>query len=75
VEQAARIKAPLLLAYGTHDRRVPIEHGTRMRDALRAAGQEPEWVTYGGEGHGWLRLENRVDFANRLEGFLARHLK
>ena len=75
VEQAARIKAPLLLAYGTLDRRVPIEHGTRLRAAMRAAGQEPEWVTYAGEAHGWLRLENRVDFANRLEDFLARNMK
>jgi dipeptidyl aminopeptidase/acylaminoacyl peptidase len=75
VEQAARIKAPVLLAFGTLDRRVPIDHATQMRDAMRAAGQEPEWIAYAGEGHGWLRLENRVDFAKRLESFLARNLK
>ena len=75
VELAARIKAPLLLAFGRQDRRVPIEHGDRMRAALRAAGMEPEWVTYPGEGHGWLQVENRVDFAQRLERFLARHLQ
>jgi acetyl esterase/lipase len=75
VEQAARIKAPVLLAFGTLDRRVPIEHATRMRDAMRAAGQEPDWIANAGEGHGWLRLENRVDFAQRLESFLARNLK
>ncbi len=75
VEQAARIKVPVLLAYGTLDRRVPIDHGNRMRAAMRAAGQEPEWIAYEGEGHGWQRLENRVDFAKRLEAFLARNLK
>lgn len=75
VELAARIKAPLLLAYGQVDRRVPIEHGLRMRDALRAAGNEPEWVTYADEGHGWLRVESRIDFAKRMERFLAKHLQ
>ena len=75
VELAARIKAPLLLAFGVEDRRVPLEHGQRMRAALRAAGHEPEWVTYPGEGHGWWLVENRVDFARRLERFLAKHLQ
>lgn len=75
VELAARIKAPVLLAFGGVDRRVPLEHGTSMRDALRAAGNAPEWVVYPDEGHGWLRVESRIDFANRVEGFLAKNLK
>ncbi len=72
---ADRIKSPVLLAYGSADRRVPLVHGERMRDALVAAGRPPEWVVYVGEGHGWLKLETRVDFARRVEAFLARHLK
>lgn len=75
VEQAARLKAPLLLAYGELDRRVPLEHGTRLRTALKAAGHEPEFVVYEGEGHYWQRADTRVDFARRLELFLARHLQ
>ena len=74
-EQAARIKAPVLLAHGVEDRRVPLDHATRMRAALRAAGREPEWVLYPDEGHGWLKAENRIDFAKRLERFLAEHLQ
>ena len=64
-----------MLAFGGEDRRVPIEHGQRMRAALRDAGQPPEWVLYPGEAHGWLKAETRYDFARRLEAFLARHLK
>ncbi len=75
VQQAARLKAPLLLAYGERDRRVPLEHGERLRAALQAQGREPEYVVYEGEGHSWQRTENRVDFAQRLERFLALHLK
>jgi len=74
VEQAGKIKAPLLLAMGELDRRVPLAHGKRMRDALEAAGNPPQWVVYPGEGHGWGLLKNRVDFAERIERFLAQHL-
>jgi dipeptidyl aminopeptidase/acylaminoacyl peptidase len=73
--QAARIKAPVLLAYGELDRRVPLVHGKEMRDALKAAGNEPEWVVYDGEGHNWQKLSNQRDFARRLDAFLARQLR
>jgi len=75
VLHADKIRAPLLLGYGGEDRRVPIVHGERMREALRKAGRDPEYVVYLDEGHSWVRLENRVDFAQRLERFLALHLK
>ena len=74
VNLAARIKAPVLLAFGEADQRVPLAHGKRMRDALQAAGNPPEWVSYPGEGHGFSILANRVDFAQRMEAFLARNL-
>ncbi|MCE4553475.1 alpha/beta hydrolase family protein [Roseateles cellulosilyticus] len=74
VKLAARMKAPLLLAYGEEDQRVPLTHGKRMRDALVAAGHPPEWLTYPGEAHGFTKFDNRIDFAHRVEAFLARHL-
>jgi dipeptidyl aminopeptidase/acylaminoacyl peptidase len=74
VNQASRIKAPLLLAFGEEDRRVPLEHGKRLRAALKAAGNDPVWVTYAGEGHGFAVMKNRLDFAKRMEAFLAKHL-
>ncbi|MEO8279696.1 MAG: alpha/beta fold hydrolase, partial [Ideonella sp.] len=72
---ADKIKAPVLLAMGGADRRVPIEHGTSMRDALTAAGNPPQWKEYADEGHGFLLLENQLDFMGRVERFLAEHLK
>jgi dipeptidyl aminopeptidase/acylaminoacyl peptidase len=74
VRQAAAIRSPVLLAFGEADRRVPLAHGKRMREALQQAGNEPEWITYAGEGHGFALLKNRVDFAERMAAFLARHL-
>ena len=74
VRQAARIKAPLMLAFGEEDKRVPLEHGKRLRAALKAAGNDPVWVTYPGEGHGFAIVKNKVDFAHRMEAFLAKNI-
>ena len=71
---AGRIVQPLLMAYGGLDRRVPLVHGEKLRDALRQAGHPPEWVVYPEEGHGWERVETRIDFWTRVEAFLAKHL-
>jgi dipeptidyl aminopeptidase/acylaminoacyl peptidase len=73
--QARHIKAPLLLAFGSADQRVPLAHGERLRDALREAGRPPEWVVYDDEGHGWRLVSNQIDFARRVEKFLGQHLK
>lgn len=75
VVQAARIRAPLLLAWGDRDRRVPLVHGERLQRALRDAGHTAHEVAiYEGEGHSWLRIDTFADFMGRLERFLAREL-
>jgi dipeptidyl aminopeptidase/acylaminoacyl peptidase len=73
--QADRILAPLLLAFGEADQRVPLAHGKRLRDALQKAGRDPLWVVYPDEGHSWRLPQTRADFARRMERFLAEHLK
>jgi dipeptidyl aminopeptidase/acylaminoacyl peptidase len=46
-----------------------------MRDALKAAGHPPEWITYADEGHGFGKPEDQLDFARRLDAFLAKYLQ
>ncbi len=75
VLHARRIQAPVMLAVGTEDRRVPVEHGNGMREALTEAGNPPLWVSYSDEGHGFFKSENRADFYRKMEAFLARHLQ
>ena len=74
LEQAGRIRAPVLMAYGADDRRVPLVHGQKMKDLLEANRVPVEWVTYADEGHGFLLEENRFDFHRRVANFLARNL-
>lgn len=77
VHQASRIDAPVLLAFGARDERVPLIHGEKMRDALAARPRPAgavEWVIYPEEGHGLVSLQARTDFWERVERFLGRHL-
>jgi dipeptidyl aminopeptidase/acylaminoacyl peptidase len=74
LDNAAKIKQPLLLAYGAWDARVPLVHGERFRDAVKAHNKQVEWVVYDKEGHGWTRPATRIDFWNRVERFLAKQL-
>ena len=73
--QAHRIKAPILLAMGSNDVRVPMAHGTALRDAVMKAGGSIDFVVYNGEGHGFNKDENVFDFYKRLEKFFEKNLK
>jgi len=72
---ASRLTQPLLMAYGGADRRVPVEHGLQMREALRAHNKNVEWIVYPNEGHGWWLEANDIDFWGRVEKFLDKNLK
>jgi len=75
VENAQNIKAPLLLAYGSADVRVPLIHGDNMRSALDKHGKTYEWVVYNGEGHGFNNDKNRLDFHQRMLAFMKKYLQ
>jgi dipeptidyl aminopeptidase/acylaminoacyl peptidase len=74
IAQAARITQPLILAYGGADRRVPIFHGRKFYDAVKAHNQKVEWIEYPGEGHGWHLPKNSYDFWTRVEKFLDKNI-
>ncbi|MBI3523761.1 MAG: S9 family peptidase [Betaproteobacteria bacterium] len=73
IKQVASIKAPVLLAYGSEDRRVPLIHGQEMRDALKEHGKTYEWMVLSSEGHGFLKEENRYRFYSAVEAFLKKY--
>jgi dipeptidyl aminopeptidase/acylaminoacyl peptidase len=74
IKQAARIRQPLLLAYGSDDKRVPIYHGKKFYSAVTDTNRQVEWVEYDGEAHGWSLAKNRIDFWQRVERFLGKHI-
>ncbi len=74
VEQAHRIKAPVLMAYGAADYRVPIEHGQRMRSAMERNGLKPIWMVADGEGHGFREMANQKMFYEAMAKFLEENI-
>jgi dipeptidyl aminopeptidase/acylaminoacyl peptidase len=74
VNNADKIKVPVMLIHGKDDERAPFEHARRMREALIKAGNPPEWLTEAAEGHGFGGEANRVEMYERVLAFLAKHL-
>jgi dipeptidyl aminopeptidase/acylaminoacyl peptidase len=73
LSRASRVKVPLLIAHGDDDKIVPIAQSRRMHEALRQAKVDHEFIVYPGEGHGFRKSQNSVDFLKRVETFLAKH--
>jgi acetyl esterase/lipase len=74
LQQVQNIKVPVLLAHGTLDRRVPLDHARKFLSAAKKAGVQVEWVAYADEGHGFRSRANQADYWKRVEAFLARAL-
>jgi dipeptidyl aminopeptidase/acylaminoacyl peptidase len=67
---ASAITVPVMLAHGTLDGRVPVQHARAMRDALNKAGHPPVYLEYPYEGHGLLGQAHMEDFYARMLQFL-----
>ena len=74
-KNAAKIKAAVMLTMGGQDKRVPLIHGTTMRDAMEKAGKTLDYHVYVDESHGFTKPENVADFYSRTERFFAKYLK
>ncbi|MBN8751026.1 MAG: S9 family peptidase [Variovorax sp.] len=72
---ADRIRAPLFIAQGSTDPRVNKAESDQMVEALRARGVEVEYMVKDNEGHGFRNDENKFEFYEAMEAFLARHLQ
>jgi len=74
VFHADKIRAPLLVAQGAKDPRVNVDESNQMVAALKKRGVAVEYILKGNEGHGFHNEENRFEFYEAMERFLAKHL-
>lgn len=69
-----RLKAAVMIVHGKLDKRVPYSQATALRKALDARGYPYEWMVKSDEGHGFYRVDARVELYERLFAFFDRHI-
>lgn len=71
LNQAARIRTPVLFIHGEWDTNVPESESTQMRDALGARGVATVYLRVPGEGHKFAKPKSRRLIAAALVDFLV----
>lgn len=70
-----RVTAPLFVAHGENDVRVPILETEQVVTTLRTRGIPVDFVRLPNEGHGIVRLENKLKVYPAIAAFLDRYVK
>lgn len=73
-QNAAAIKAPVMLFHGSLDMNVPVAQSRLMEDRLSDAGKRPELIVYPGLAHGLEDSDARADMLRRSDQFLRTSL-
>lgn len=74
VNNADKIKIPMLYAHGMMDPRIDISETEVMVKALRKNGIDTTFIRFPDEGHGWRKLKNRLFHSRKEAEFLEKHL-
>jgi dipeptidyl aminopeptidase/acylaminoacyl peptidase len=74
IHRVDRIVAPLFVVHGANDPRVPIGEAEQIVAALRARSRPVEYLRFDDEGHGLVRLANKLVAYPRIAAFLERWL-
>jgi dipeptidyl aminopeptidase/acylaminoacyl peptidase len=74
ITHIAAAKRPILIAQGLQDVRVVAAESAQMVAALQARNIPVTYITFGDEGHGFVRQANRLAFDAVAEAFLAKYL-
>jgi dipeptidyl aminopeptidase/acylaminoacyl peptidase len=72
LKHADRITAPLLVAHGAKDERVPISHGKRMVEAMKAQHKDVEWLEFPEEGHSLSFIDDQKKWYDAVFALLKR---
>lgn len=70
-----RIRAPLMVVHGDNDPRVPVVETEQIAAAVSARGIPVEVLRFADEGHGVVKLKNKLVAYPAIGAFLDRYLK
>ena len=68
------IKSPLFIIHGANDPRVPVGEAEQMAETLKRQGREVRLMKFDDEGHGLIKLKNRIEGYSAAVEFLMRHV-
>lgn len=68
------IQAPVFIIHGKRDIRVKYKHATLLRTQLEELGKTYEWLVKDKEGHGFRKVENKIEMYQKIEKFLGKYL-
>ncbi|MFZ5817482.1 MAG: S9 family peptidase [Bacillota bacterium] len=71
---AHKITAPLFVIHGANDPRVPVSEAEQIVEAVRSRGGVVEYLRFEDEGHGILKLPNRLKTYPAVADFLDRYV-
>ncbi|WP_248897638.1 S9 family peptidase [Haloplanus halobius] len=74
IHQVEEITAPLFVLHGENDPRVPVSEAHRIVEGAREAGVPVRELIFEDEGHGFTKLENRIEAYAAIVEFLDTHL-
>lgn len=74
IHRVDRIRAPLMVIQGANDPRVPQEESDQMVAQLRARNHPVEYLLFPDEGHGIVKIPNRIRAYTAIGEFLERYL-
>ena len=70
-----KVRAPVLMAYGMKDWRVPPKHGRILKRALDRNNIPNKLIIKANEGHGYRNEDNVFEFFREVDAFLGEHMK
>jgi dipeptidyl aminopeptidase/acylaminoacyl peptidase len=70
---ADQFGAPILIAHGDEDKRVPVKQSRMLVDALDKAGKPYEYLEQKLGDHHFSRAEDRLEFLKRMKAFLDKY--
>ncbi|SDZ87249.1 Dipeptidyl aminopeptidase/acylaminoacyl peptidase [Haloplanus vescus] len=74
INHIENVEAPLFVLHGENDPRVPVSEARQVVEGAREAGVPVRELVFEDEGHGFTKLENRIEAYAAIAEFLDTHL-
>jgi dipeptidyl aminopeptidase/acylaminoacyl peptidase len=75
LNHADKITAPLMVIHGANDPRVPLSEAEQLVGALKERAMSVEFLMFDDEGHGLVKLKNKLVAFPAIVEFLNKHLQ